>query len=306
MHKDHATVPIEPSVIEVHLQACHLAAERYPKCYYAWSMRHWLVEQLGRHWWKASLSSPASLDLDRMRPLEKEFERMKEHMQRNVSDYSTQQHVQQCMIQLGGRWVVQRLDGKDQLSSSRPEIVIQWSREELKRRQQASERWCRERLERHQDCKEQSRRIYTSAVRNAMQSTSTGISPVRGSFSWVARMWVAELERTRDLIGRYPGHESLWYHLRFVYYGLSWLDCETDALEECWIQEDVVDQQGAFVSPKTEATYVDQVMDQVMAQSTIAQANADAVEKQTRFATNYCSWVERLDSVDQINVTNVG
>ena len=297
MFNDHATVPIEPSVINVHLQACHLAAERYPKCYYAWSMRHWLVEHLGRHWWEASLCSAGSLDLDRLQPLEQEFERMKGHMQRNISDHSTQQHLQQCMIQLGGQWVVQRLQAKDQNSLSRPEVVIQWTRRELTRRQQVRERWCREQHERHQSWKDPSGWICRSAVRTAMQSTNGHLSSARASYPWVARMWVAELQWTRDLILRYPGHESLWYHLRFVYYGLSWLDCETDGLEECWIREDVEDHQGAIVSPETEAAYVDQVMEHVMAQSMTAEATADAAEEQKRCARNYLAWVALLASL---------
>ncbi|CAO3575111.1 unnamed protein product [Mortierella alpina] len=303
MFKDHATVPIEPSVVEAHLQACHLAAERYPKCYYAWSMRHWLVEQLGRHWWEASLCSAGSLNIDRLRPLEQEFKRMKEHMERNISDYSTQQHVQQCMIQLGGQWVVQTLHGKEQLSYSRTEMVLQWTRRELTMRQQARERRYREQLERYQSGEELSVRIRRSAVRNAMHSTRANLPFVRASFPWVAKMWVAELEWTRDLIGRYPGHESLWYHLRFIYYGLSWLDCETSDLQECRIKENVEDVEDVevlhrmIVSPDTETAYVDQVLDQAEAQSTTAQGNAEAVEEQKRCARNYLAWVGLLGSL---------
>ncbi|KAG0049694.1 hypothetical protein BGZ83_005498 [Gryganskiella cystojenkinii] len=104
------TTPLPPAVLEEHLKICHQAAERYPKCYYAWTMRHWLVQELGRHWWAASFSDQAQ-QLDRQHenlvPLEKEYERMKDHMARNISDHSTQQHLQQCLLQLSGKWTVQ-------------------------------------------------------------------------------------------------------------------------------------------------------------------------------------------------------
>ncbi|KAG0289750.1 Protein prenyltransferase alpha subunit repeat-containing protein 1 [Linnemannia gamsii] len=104
IHKDHRTVPLNPLTVEGQLKICQEAADRYPKCYYAWTIRHWLVEHLGVHWWKASLVShgapAADVEKDEdytLMPLEREFERMKCHTRRNVSDHSGQQHLQQCM-----------------------------------------------------------------------------------------------------------------------------------------------------------------------------------------------------------------
>ncbi|KAG0215658.1 Protein prenyltransferase alpha subunit repeat-containing protein 1 [Mortierella sp. GBA30] len=318
MFKDHETIPLDPSIVDVHLKACHLAAERYPKCYYAWSMRHWLVEHLGRHWWKASLMLSSSnsinskrrrddegffseLELDCMRPLEQELERMRAYMQRNVSDHSTQQHLQQCMIQLSGQWIVQRMVYDPVTSSSSaPEIVLQWTRGELARRQRAR---------RDQNRRDRSSlgRKYQSAIKSIVrvrrtqivtsEVDSSGKESPRASFPWVVKMWLEELERTRDMIRTYPGHESLWYHLRFVYYGLRWLDCETEGLEG--LQDESVksgehEDYGVddFVTQDTEAEFVVQVLSR--SRPTECDADVDAMEEQGRCGKKYLDWVGSL------------
>src|SRR5438128_1389424 len=61
------------------------AAELYPKNYYAWNYRHWIV----------SLIPHNSYNL-----LEDELQNMKQWVQRNVSDYSGIQHRQRCLTLL--------------------------------------------------------------------------------------------------------------------------------------------------------------------------------------------------------------
>lgn len=39
----------------------------------------------------------------------------------------------------------------------------------------------------------------------------------------IVSLWYKEIQFTKDLILRYPGHESLWYHLRFLSFGWIWL-----------------------------------------------------------------------------------
>jgi protein prenyltransferase alpha subunit repeat containing protein 1 len=39
----------------------------------------------------------------------------------------------------------------------------------------------------------------------------------------IVSLWHKEIQFTKDLILRYPGHESLWYHLRFLSFGWIWL-----------------------------------------------------------------------------------
>ncbi|KAG0030011.1 Protein prenyltransferase alpha subunit repeat-containing protein 1 [Podila clonocystis] len=230
IYKDHKTVPLDPTIVEEQLRVCHQAAERYPKCYYAWTMRHWLVEQLGKHWWQASTDGSETVLDELLEPLEKELDRMRSHMDRNISDHSTQQHLQQCMLQLGGRWVVHQMP-----VTGEKDMVLQWSRKELARRRK----------------KKQELGISKSLVQNVLQTKDT---PRKGSYAWVVRLWAAELERIRQLIESYPGHESLWYHLRFVYYGLRWLDSETS----------VPFGGGDAVDKKVEAEFVSQVTEDVV------------------------------------------
>ncbi|GJJ69447.1 protein prenyltransferase alpha subunit repeat containing protein 1 [Entomortierella parvispora] len=214
--------PLQPAIVEEQLTVCHQAAERYPKCYYAWTMRHWLVEELGRHWWIASFrvssSEPDPVDLI---PLEKEYERMKDHMGRNISDHSTQQHLQQCMLQLSGRWSVQICTDDSETGPSPPSRssckALQWTREELSQRRRRRH----ERFSQSQDAGQK-----RDANRGVKIEATT--PPIRASYPWVLRLWETELQRTKDLILSYPGHESLWYHLRFVYYGMQWVGSETE------------------------------------------------------------------------------
>ncbi|KAG0071827.1 Protein prenyltransferase alpha subunit repeat-containing protein 1 [Linnemannia elongata] len=364
----HRTVPLDPLVVEGQLKICQDAAERYPKCYYAWTMRHWLVEHLGVHWWKASFvryeAAVAADDDGKMKgdqgqkqddeyyltPLEKEFERMKRHMERNVSDHSGQQHLQQCMAQLSGHWIVQR---KVQESMSNVEVALQWTREELMSRRQrrrtavagtrtrAGTRIRRMRRQEGEDDQEEERREMQggawarsrqSAIRGQLQDLplfsvvsrgssggdgqaegSPPLALARASFPWVVRLWVSELERTRDMVRTYPGHESLWYHLRFVYYGVSWLDSETDAVvggnREVRIEDKDVEGEQAgeeekeedeewFVSLASERAFVEGLLTGIGigARDEGKAAEESGPEKlQRALADKYLAWVERLD-----------
>ncbi|KAG0281677.1 Protein prenyltransferase alpha subunit repeat-containing protein 1 [Linnemannia exigua] len=349
MHKDHRKVPLDPLTVEGQLKICQAAADRYPKCYYAWTLRHWLVEQLGVYWWKASLAdyeaSNSSQDQQERNgdyyfmPLEREFERMKSHMQRNVSDHSGQQHLQQCMVQLSGQWIVQR---KIQDSITDSEVVLQWTREELSSRRQRRMttdtrlRWRKRRMQREvsqeekkdtekdmvqnkkaqqKEMREDQPRSYRSAIRSQVQDPSTlmvvpffdqeralSLALARASFPWVVQLWFSELERTRYMVRAYPGHESLWYHLRFVYYGVCWLDSESELLfgldgdskEQAkeWEQGDGADDEedgGAegdewFVSLASEKAFVKDLL---------AGIGLEVVQRS--LAEKYLAWVERLD-----------
>ncbi|KAF8945938.1 Protein prenyltransferase alpha subunit repeat-containing protein 1 [Haplosporangium gracile] len=381
LHKDHNTVPLDPLVVERQLKICQEAAERYPKCYYAWTMRHWLVEHLGVHWWKASLArhetpvAPAGggdgsgvSDAEQqdddyyLTPMEREFERMKNHMQRNVSDHSGQQHLQQCMIQLSGQWIVQR---KVQESMSNVEVALQWTRKELASRRQrrrivgTSHRRMKQQVRKEsqeEEKKEMQGRAQTgsrlSAIRSQVQdlslfsvvSSSAAITDgsdedngkqgeeeqsllalARASFPWVVRLWVSELERTRDMVRTYPGHESLWYHLRFMYYGVCWLDSETellpgsgdvgdnsDCIEDRGENEDVEEEeQGGNVEEEGDEWFVSLASERAFAEGLLtgigigigigedeaeeAPEESDPEKLQRALADKYIAWVERLD-----------
>ncbi|KAK3848623.1 MAG: hypothetical protein J3R72DRAFT_4740 [Linnemannia gamsii] len=347
MHKDHRTVPLDPLTVEGQLKICQAAADRYPKCYYAWTLRHWLVEQLGIYWWKASLAgheTPSSSqdqqekDFDYyFTPLEREFERMKSHMQRNVSDHSGQQHLQQCMVQLSGQWIVQR---KTQDAITDSEVVLQWTREELASRRQRrmttdtktkrgrGRKQMKENQDEEMDTGKEVRgaqpRSYRSAIKSQVQDLfsltvvpsidqerSLTLGLTRASFPWVVQLWFSELERTRDMIRDYPGHESLWYHLRFVYYGVCWLDSEfelllspgADRVEQAQEREqgdEVEDGEVGdewFVSLASERAFVKDLL--------VGIEGSGQVEKdedksrpgvvQRALAEKYLTWVERLN-----------
>ncbi|KAG0005500.1 Protein prenyltransferase alpha subunit repeat-containing protein 1 [Modicella reniformis] len=357
IHRDHETIPIPPSEIQEQLRICHLAAERYPKCYYAWTMRHWLVEQLGRYWWNASLQDEDSYHLVQdvqtllpsaqlqqgllhttsttegpplrdhfLQPLLEEFERMKSHMQRNVSDHSTQQHFQQCMIQLSGKWIVQRAQQDERHDPTRAggslTTVLQWTRNDLASRRQRRDKWFKE----HRDKANQSGQIPTILYRSAIKSIAVFAKKINAidddeawtidsmdadgiqsaSYSWVLSLWISELRRTHDLIMTYPGHESLWYHLRFVHYGLRWLDCEMDigdqAAASCETDGRIVeDHDELFISPATMDKFLGQILsDLTSGQEDGETGNAtssltEALEKQREYADRYLKWVHRLD-----------
>lgn len=380
MYKDHRTVPLDPLVVEGQLKICQDAAERYPKCYYAWTMRHWLVEHLGVHWWKASIvrqeaaavsaaiavGDDGKMKVDQgqkhddeyyLTPLEREFERMKRHMERNVSDHSGQQHLQQCMAQLSGQWIVQR---KVQESMSNVEVALQWTREELTSRRQrrrtavagtttrAGVRTRRMKQQEGKENQEEEREELKggawagsrqSAIRGQLraQSLSSIVSPassggdgqaegslplalVRASFPWVVRLWVSELERTRDMVRTYPGHESLWYHLRFVYYGVCWLDSETELLhgscdaavggnrevrieDEDGEREHAGEEEGEewFVSLASERAFVEGLLTGIGTGDEESVAKEGGPDKlQRALADKYLAWVERLDLGDQL------
>ncbi|KAF9099622.1 Protein prenyltransferase alpha subunit repeat-containing protein 1 [Mortierella sp. AD031] len=348
MFKNHKTEPLDPFTVEEHLEICQQAAGRYPKCYYAWTMRHWLVEHLGVHWWRASLGAASGAgvtttagvaalggkDTDHDEdyyylPLEREFERMKSHMQRNVSDHSGQQHLQQCMVQLSGQWIVQR---KVQTSLSNSEVALQWTREELASRRQRRRTAARVRGRRKDNQEDMQGAtgsgLQGSAIRSQVQDLSFfSVAPFssdggdvvrRASFLWVIRLWVLELERTRDMVRTYPGHESLWYHLRFVYYGVCWLDSEYELLHsggdggDGGDEEDrdvdgeqqeveVKDGEGGewFVSLVSERAFVEGLLTGIGesgqgGEGEVLEATTPE-SVQRALADKYLAWVERLD-----------
>ncbi|KAF9999839.1 Protein prenyltransferase alpha subunit repeat-containing protein 1 [Entomortierella chlamydospora] len=308
--KDHETIPLDPAVVEEHLKACHLAAERYPKCYYAWSMRHWLIEHLGRHWWAASLESRCDTTTDRVRlqPLMEEFKRMRTHMERNISDHSTLQHFQQCMIQLSGKWIVQRKESfvrneQQSIELNGPkEIVLQWTRPELAARRKRRDDWY---ISHETQAIGTSTSVYKSAIKSAVPISITedengdididADEITWASFPWVVKLWISELRRARSLIETYPGHESLWYHLRFIHYGLRWLDCEMDFGDTQHVslaKQQVEELHNLFVSLVTENAYVDQLLLHEKTETSVS--IDDEGQKQGQLADKYLTWVGQL------------
>jgi len=143
-------------------------AELYPKNYYAWTYRYWILLNISNN----SSQSKSFLD--------EELRIMKNWVQKNISDYSGFQYLQRCLIRLSKYYDnsfsdLHGISRKDILEKIN--INIQLQNQNLKN--------------------------------NNLDS--------------IVFLWYEEIQFTKDLILRYPGHESLWYHLRFLSFGWIWL-----------------------------------------------------------------------------------
>ncbi|RIA81329.1 hypothetical protein C1645_810106 [Glomus cerebriforme] len=141
-------------------------AELYPKNYYAWTYRHWILLKISDD----SLHSQ-SFFVD-------ELKIMKIWVQKNISDYSGFQHLQRCLIRLS-----QYYDNSfsDFYGISRKDIL---------------------------------EKINTKLQNQGLKNKDSDS---------IVSLWYKEIQFTKDLILRYPGHESLWYHLRFLSFVWIWL-----------------------------------------------------------------------------------
>ncbi|KAG0024350.1 hypothetical protein BGZ80_004016 [Entomortierella chlamydospora] len=284
----------------------HLASEATPDLSKWWTD----PEHLGRHWWAASLESRCDTTTDRVRlqPLMEEFKRMRTHMERNISDHSTLQHFQQCMIQLSGKWIVQRKESfvrneQQSIELNGPkEIVLQWTRPELAARRKRRDDWY---ISHETQAIGTSTSVYKSAIKSAVPISITedengdididADEITWASFPWVVKLWISELRRARSLIETYPGHESLWYHLRFIHYGLRWLDCEMDFGDTQHVslaKQQVEELHNLFVSLVTENAYVDQLLLHEKTETSVS--IDDEGQKQGQLADKYLTWVGQL------------
>jgi hypothetical protein len=133
--------------------------------------------------------------------------------------------------------------------------------------------------------------------------------PQPGTFPWVVSLWISELRRTYDLIKTYPGHESLWYHLRFVYYGLRWLDCEMDSSSQavaCHGGDVSLDEdRDELFDPLTTLDEFDAILSarQNNRETQMDTSSLDeASDKQQEYAHNYMTWVRHLDMDPNVDV----
>ncbi|CAG8606183.1 26528_t:CDS:2, partial [Racocetra persica] len=138
-------------------------AELYPRNYYAWTHRHWIISLL-------PIYSSDSLSI-----LDNELFNMEKWVRTNVSDHSGFHHRQICLIK------------KSQLYDSTIVNFHGISRDNL-----------------------------LSQILD-----SGNLSPNQENH--IVLLWFNEIRFTRDLILKYPGHETLWYHLRFLSVIWKWL-----------------------------------------------------------------------------------
>ncbi|CAG8635830.1 7710_t:CDS:2, partial [Dentiscutata heterogama] len=138
-------------------------AELYPKNYYAWTHRHWIISLL-------PIDSSNSISF-----LDDELLNMEKWVRTNVSDHSGFHHRQLCLIK------------KSQFYNSTIATFLGISRDNL---------------------------LNQLPVPENLSSTKT---------DHIILLWFNEIRFTRDLILRYPGHETLWCHLRFLSVIWKWL-----------------------------------------------------------------------------------
>jgi hypothetical protein len=73
----------------------------------------------------------------------------------------------------------------------------------------------------------------------------------------IVSLWYKEIQFTKDLILRYPGHESLWYHLRFLSFGWIWLKLSgylnnpIESMEHDFDDDGEIDENNNFISSIT-------------------------------------------------------
>ncbi|KAG0339981.1 hypothetical protein BG004_006591 [Podila humilis] len=202
-------------------------------------------------------------------------------MDRNISDYSTQQHLQQCMLQLGGQWVVQQAPSMVPGGKS---IILQWTRKELAQR--------RRRRQNHGHSKS----VVQEVLQQQQQQADETV--LRGSYAWTVRLWGTELTRIRGLIESYPGHESLWYHLRFVYYGLRWLDSEETTSHGTMGQQEPSGghkEYQEYVRPETEATFVQTILQKQHCLGATQKNDDTSKDLQSRLCEQHLEFVRHLD-----------
>ncbi|KAG0245317.1 hypothetical protein BGX31_007515 [Mortierella sp. GBA43] len=194
--------------------------------------------------------------------------------------------------------------------------VLQWTRIGLTSRRRYRDIWLREQRDKVRLDGQAVTVLHRSAIKSVItamnldsigdETWGTGMKDAEGfqpgTFPWVVSLWVSELRRTYDLIKTYPGHESLWYHLRFVYYGLRWLDCEMDSGSQaaaCHGGDVSLDEdRDELFDPLT-------ILDGFSAILSARQNNREtqmvtssldeASDKQQECAHSYMTWVLRLD-----------
>ncbi|CAG8682107.1 14047_t:CDS:2 [Cetraspora pellucida] len=138
-------------------------AELYPKNYYTWTHRHWIISLLPNY-------SSDSLSF-----LDNELLNMEKWVRTNISDHSGFHHRQICLIK------------KSQFYDSTIINFLGISRDNL---------------------------LSQIIVSENLSSTQE---------DHIVLLWFNEIRFTRDLILKYPGHETLWYHLRFLSVTWKWL-----------------------------------------------------------------------------------
>ncbi|CAG8507187.1 168_t:CDS:2 [Dentiscutata erythropus] len=150
-------------LIRLEIPIIRRVVELYPKNYYAWTHRHWIISLL-------PIDSSNSISL-----LDDELLNMEKWVRTNVSDHSGFHHRQLCLIK------------KSQFYNSTIANFLGISRDNL---------------------------LNQLPVPENLSSTKT---------DHITLLWFNEIRLTRDLILRYPGHETLWYHLRFLSVIWKWL-----------------------------------------------------------------------------------
>ncbi|KAG0223755.1 hypothetical protein BGW41_005374 [Actinomortierella wolfii] len=253
-----------------------------------------------------------------------EWQKMAEHVERNVSDHSSFQHFQYVLLKMSGWYVVQECSswsawqadegakGKDETG-----VVLGWDRKALHTRRRsgrgriyALEQWFKQRQIHRQQQLDRLQRQAEPSMETVAEDDQREERLMQEHF--VHKLWQREADRVKQLIKAFPGHETLWYHLRFVYYGLRWLDSGVADGESIVA---AVATATECVSPTTERLFVQQILGKNFENVDVSQSGvvnnnneshmaspqstlAEALEAQQEFANRYLTWINRLDFCD--------
>ncbi|CAG8487218.1 2007_t:CDS:2 [Acaulospora morrowiae] len=223
-------------------------AELYPKNYYAWTYRHWIITQL-------SIGAKQFLD--------EELEDMKTWIETNVSDHSGFHHRQRCLVKM---------------SQLYNENVIDF-------------------------CGISRRDLLGMIVEKRMETARIDES--------LAFLWFEEIQLTKGLILRYPGHETLWYHLRFLSFTWKWLnaagyiyhlkDSDIEVIRSD--EEELSGLLKAWPDDQSEIEFARHCMQKIdVLQLDDSCEVHDNLVKQKRYALSYELWISELYCISNDDV----
>ncbi|CAG8548245.1 10789_t:CDS:2, partial [Acaulospora colombiana] len=116
----------------------------------------------------------------------------------------------------------------------------------------------------------------------------------------LAVLWIEEIQITRDLIMRYPGHETLWNHLRFLSFAWRWLNI-IDYIhhpEDSDVRSGENEQINAWPEDQNEFEFARGCIQQVDSLQPDDEKPEifDNLVKQKRYASSYELWISELVS----------
>ncbi|CAG8517133.1 196_t:CDS:2 [Paraglomus brasilianum] len=113
----------------------------------------------------------------------------------------------------------------------------------------------------------------------------------------IIQLWRDEVLFTRDLILTYPGHETLWYHLRFVSFACRWYDINRSAygLIDRSDSNNSASAIGTWSDQEGELAFVHHCIELEEKKGLVMPTNTTNASLQKKYALAYELWVSELD-----------